>query len=173
MSPVFTSISHDAFVADVQALAAGIAAAPGWRPDTIIGIGRGGLVPAVYLSHAIGLPMLSCDFTSQVQDGAGDLLIRLAERTRGGERLLFVDDINDSGRTIGMLRAHLAAAGAVAEMVRFATLIDNEVSAQPVDYRARTIDRRIVKDWFVFPWEALASAEAIADDAAEVPDRLG
>jgi hypothetical protein len=40
-----------------------------------------------------------------------------------------------------------------------------------VSYRARVIDRRVVKDWFVFPWEAVATADAIAQDAAEIPER--
>lgn len=177
--PVFTAIGHDAFVDDVRLLAAAIAADRDWAPTFLIGIGRGGLVPAVFLSHATGLPTLSCDLSSQVKDFADEVLVRLARRTRpdggggggGGERLLFVDDINDSGRTIALLRDALAAAGAAAGAVRFATLIDNRVSTQRVDYAARTIDRTVTKDWYVFPWEAMAPAGTIADDAAEVPER--
>jgi hypoxanthine phosphoribosyltransferase len=169
--PTFTPIAHDAFVADVQALAAALADDAGWRADYIIGIGRGGLVPAVFLSHATGLPTLSCDLSSNVKDFADDVLIRLAARARAGERLLFVDDINDSGRTIGLLRGKLAEAGAPAAHIRFATLIDNVVSAQRVDYRARTIDRTVTKDWYVFPWEAVAPRAAIEEDAAAVPER--
>ena len=166
-----TAIPHEAFVADVHALAAALAADAGWVPTFLIGIGRGGLVPAVFLSHATGLPMLSCDLSSQVKDFAEDVLVRLARRTRDGERLLFVDDINDSGRTIGALRAAMAAAGAIGTAVPIATLIDNRVSAQRVDYAARTIDRTVTKDWYVFPWEAVAPAETLADDAAAVPER--
>jgi uncharacterized protein len=169
--PVFTPISHDQFVSDVRALAKALAADCDWTPGFLIGVGRGGLVPAVYLSHATGLPTLSCDLSSNVKDFADDVLVRLAERTLGGERLLFVDDINDTGRTIGLLRSRLAAAGATPGHVRFATLMDNVVSAERVEYRARTIDRTSVKDWFVFPWEALGTAEAIAEDAAAVPER--
>ena len=84
---------------------------------------------------------------------------------------MFVDDINDSGRTIGLLRGKLAEAGAPAAHIRFATLIDNVVSAQRVDYRARTIDRTVTKDWYVFPWEAVAPRAAIEEDAAAVPER--
>ena len=169
--PVFTPIPHDDFVAAVHTLADAIRAA-GWTPDFIIGIGRGGLAPAVYLSHATGLPMLSVDYSSQVDDFAEAPLVRLAERTRAGEKLLFIDDINDSGRTIAHIRGTLAAAGATAAVMRFATLIDNASSAERVDYRARTIDRRTTKDWFVFPWEAVAPAASIEQDAAEVPDRI-
>jgi hypothetical protein len=170
--PIFTPVSHDQFVADVHALAAAIAGDDGWRASFLIGIGRGGLVPAVYLSHATGLPTLSCDLSSQVKDFAEDVIVRLAARTHAGERLLFVDDINDSGRTIGLLRAMLAQAGAMEGSVRFATLIDNVSSNSRVNHAARTIDRRVTKHWFVFPWEAVAPADALAQDAADVPERI-
>ena len=32
-------------------------AADGWRPDYIVGMSRGGLVPAVMLSNMSGIPM--------------------------------------------------------------------------------------------------------------------
>lgn len=169
--PVLTPIDQAQFVADVRTLAALLAADADWRPTFLIGIGRGGLVPAVYLSHATGVQTLSCDLSSHVPDFAGDVVVRLAARTRGGERLLFVDDINDSGRTIAGLRRLLAEADAAPGAVRFATLLDNSVSAERVEYSARTIDRTVTKDWFVFPWEALAPDESIAEDAAEVPER--
>ena len=169
--PVFTPISHERFVADVRALAAQLAADE-WTPDFLIGIGRGGLVPAVYLSHALGLPTLSVDHSAQVHDFAGAALERLAARTRHGERLLVVDDINDSGATIGKLRALLAEAGAAGEHIRFATLLDNIRSTSRVDYRARIIDRAETKDWFVFPWEAVAPDAALEADAAAMPERI-
>ncbi|WP_241212522.1 phosphoribosyltransferase family protein [Sphingomonas sp. ABOLG] len=171
MQPIYTFISHDDFVADIRTLATALAMSTDWQPTLIVGIGRGGLVPAVYLSHAAGLPMASYDLSAQTPQAGDDLLTRLAARTRDGERLLFVDDINDTGRTLGLLRTWLDEAGAQPGSVRFATLLDNEVSAQQVSYRARVIDRRVVKDWFVFPWEAVATADAIAQDAAEIPER--
>jgi hypothetical protein len=41
-----------------------------------------------------------------------------------------------------------------------------------VEYCAETIDRAVQKDWFVFPWEAMAPQTSIDADAREVPDRL-
>jgi len=108
-----------------------------------------------------------------VPDFADAPLVRLAARTREGERLLFLDDINDSGRTIARLRRALVEAGAVPANVRFATLVDNSGSAERVDYRARTIDRARTRDWFVFPWEAVAPQASLDQDAAEVPERIG
>ena len=166
----FTPVTQDEFVAAIRTLAAVLADDP-WRPDFIIGVGRGGLAPAVFLSHATGWPMLSVDYSSQVKDFADEPLAKLAVRSQRGERLLFLDDINDSGRTIARLRAKLAEGGALTGGIRFATLIDNVSSSQTVDYRARTIDRRDTKDWFIFPWEAVAPDAAIADDAAAVPER--
>ena len=169
--PTFTAIEQQAFVVAVRDLADQLAA-DDWTPDFIIGVGRGGLVPAVFLSHASGLPMLSVDYSSQVKDFADEPLVKLAARTRAGERLLFLDDINDSGRTITHLRTALAAAGAAPGAVRFATLIDNASSAERVEYRHRTIDRQVTKDWFVFPWEAVAPAASLEGDAAAVPERI-
>jgi hypoxanthine phosphoribosyltransferase len=168
---IYTLVPQEEFVAAIRTLAAALAADP-WKPDFIIGVGRGGLAPAVFLSHATGLPMLSVDYSSQVKDFADEPLVKLARRTQSGERLLFLDDINDSGRTIGRLRAKLADGGAAEGSIRFATLIDNVSSAQTVDYRARTIDRRDTKDWFIFPWEAVAPDVTIAEDAAAVPERI-
>ena len=95
--PLFTSIPHDEFVGQVHVLAAELAKS-GWTPSFIIGIGRGGLAPAVYLSHATGLPMLSVDHSSNVEDFSDAPLIRLAARTRGdrgrGARPCAVRDVS-------------------------------------------------------------------------------
>lgn len=168
--PELTPIGYAQFVADIRTLAARIDES-GWLPDFLIGIGRGGLTPAVYLSHATGWPMLSVDYSSNVPDFAGEALVRLAARTQAGERLLFVDDINDSGGTIARLRGELAAAGAVPGAVRFAVLLDNIRSAARVEFAARAIDRAVTKDWFVFPWEAMAPTATVLADAAAVPER--
>ena len=168
---VYTHIAQAEFVTAIRTLAAALATDE-WKPDFIIGVGRGGLAPAVFLSHATGLPMLSVDYSSQVKDFADAPLEKLAKRTQDGELLLFIDDINDSGRTIGHLREKLGAGGATDGSIRFATLIDNVSSSQRVDYRALTIDRRVTKDWFIFPWEAVAPDAAIAEDAAAVPERI-
>lgn len=166
---VFTHFSHDDLVAGVHAIAAEMA---DWSPTLLVGIGRGGLTPAVYLSHRTGMPLVSVDYSTRIAQFGDELIAVLAERTRGGDRLLFIEDINDSGKTIGELRAALAGRGADPAQIRFAVLLDNVRSAQQVEYRFRTIDRSVQKDWFVFPWEAMAPRETIAEEAMEVPERL-
>lgn len=169
--PVLTPIGYDQFLADVAALAAAIRADSDWQPHCIVGIGRGGLVPCTYLSHATGLTMLSIDGSSGVAPFAEHLIEDLAIRSRGGDRLLFIDDINDTGGTLERVRSMLGQAGAVEAAVRYGVLIDNIRSKVRVDYRARTIDRAVTKDWFVFPWEAVAPTATIVHDAAVVPER--
>ena len=168
--PMLTPFTHDDFLAAVGTLADALRTDV-WRPALLVGVGRGGLTPAVFLSHATGLPMVSIDFSTPIPEFNDALIETLARRTRDGEHQLFVEDINDSGATIAAIRAKLGAAGAVMGHTRFAVLIDNASSIAKVDYRYRTIDRVVTKDWFVFPWEAVAPTAAILDDAAEVPAR--
>ncbi len=167
---VFTPFSHEDMVAGVYAIAD---AAADWRPSLLVGIGRGGLTPAVFLSHRMGLSMVSIDYSTKIAQFGEELVAVLAQRTRDGDRLLFVEDINDSGKTIGEIRAALAAEGAVHGQIRFAVLMDNIQSSQRVEYRFRTIDRAVQKDWFVFPWEAMAPPHALTEDAMEVFERIG
>ncbi|MEN3747541.1 phosphoribosyltransferase family protein [Sphingomonas sp. HF-S3] len=171
MEIVFTPFTHAEMVAGIQAIAAA-AEADDWRPSLLVGVGRGGLTPAVYLSHRMGLQLVSIDHSARIAQFGEELVSVLAQRTRDGDRLLFVEDINDSGRTIGELRSALAARDADLDLIRFAVLLDNIRSAQQVDYRFREIDRSVTKDWFVFPWEAMAPDSALAADAMEVPSRI-
>lgn len=169
MDIVFTPFTHEEMVEGVHAIAR---AAADWEPTLLVGVGRGGLAPAVYLSHRLGLPVVSVDHSAKIEP-FGEALIEVLARRSETDRLLFVEDINDSGKTIGELRAALAAHGAVAAQIRWAVLLDNIRSAQRVDYAYREIDRSITKDWFIFPWEAMAPREANTEDALAVPERIG
>lgn len=169
--PILHSIAYPSFLSDVQAVAAAVADSA-WQPDFVVGVGRGGLVPAVYMSHRIGLPMLSIDHSAKVPGFADELLGKVAEKSRSGVRLLFVDDINDSGSTIDYIRRLLADHGGDPANLRFAVLLDNVRSLARVDYRARMIDRAEDKRWFVFPWEQLSDVAAIVEEAESVPHRL-
>ncbi|MBX3564939.1 MAG: hypothetical protein KF790_05795 [Steroidobacteraceae bacterium] len=166
---VFTPFTHEDMVTGVHAIAD---AAAEWNPTLLVGVGRGGLTPAVFLSHRMGLSMVSVDYSTRITQFGDELIAVLAQRTRDGDRLLFIEDINDSGKTIGELRAALARDGAVAEQIRFAVLMNNVQSSQMVEYGFRDIDRAVQKDWFVFPWEAMAPREALTEDAMEVPERI-
>lgn len=171
VAPELFPIPYEAFLRDIEALAARIGA-DDWRPDLLVGVGRGGLVPATYLSHRSGIALVPIDASAGRAPFADDRLAALAERAGQGERLLLVDDINDSGGTIARIRAALADHGAPAAHVRVAVLLDNVRSGARADYHARRIDRADDKRWFVFPWEAQASDAQLLAEARAVPARL-
>ncbi|WP_416463105.1 phosphoribosyltransferase [Sphingomonas sp. VDB2] len=170
-SPELHPITHARFLADVALLGRRIEADV-WMPDILVGIGRGGLVPAVYLSHRLNRPMLSIDYSSNLLALADPALAGIAAKSAAGVRCLLIDDINDSGGTIGQLRRLLRDQGSDLRHVRFAVLLNNDSSSETVDYCADNIDRKIDKRWFVFPWEALAAEQAIVEEALSLPDRL-
>jgi len=170
-TPNLSYISYERFLADLEALAKQLEGSD-WRPDFLVGVGRGGLVPAAYLSHRTGIAMLSVDHSSGDPGFADELLAKLAAKSQDGLRILIVDDINDSGTTIAYLREAIERQGGIEDHVRVAVLINNSRSKAKAEFFAAEINRDVDKDWFVFPWEAVAPRAAIEDEAVSVPERL-
>jgi len=169
--PELHPIMYDGFIADVRTVADKVRTGA-WTPDFVIGIGRGGLVPAVFISHRLNLPMLSIDHSSKEPGFADELLGKVAMKSAAGTKLLFIDDINDSGGTIDYIRRILADNGCDHGNLRFAVLLNNLRSKVVVDYWSQMIDRSSDKRWFVFPWEAMGSDDTIVEEALSVPERL-
>lgn len=170
--PDFLHVSHERFLAEVETIAR-LVEADDWQPDFLIGIGRGGLVPAAYLSHRLGLPLLTVDHSTGDPGFGEELLEKLAAKIRGGARMLIVDDINDSGGTIAHLRAAIGARIETPARLRVAVLVHNIRSQALAEYHGSEIDRDRDKRWYVFPWEAVAPRAALTADAAAVPERIG
>lgn len=170
-SPTLSYITFDRFLADVEAVALQLES-DSWRPDFLVGIGRGGLVPAAFLSHRLDIALLSVDHSSGEAGFAGDLLDKLAAKIRDGCSILIVDDINDSGSTIAFLREAINAKSGHPGRLRVAVLVNNIRSRAHAEYWGTQLDRAADKSWFVFPWEALGTRETLIGAAAEVPERL-
>lgn len=86
-----------------------IAATSNDKFDLIIGLSRGGLIPAVYLSHRFNIPMVTADISHELSVGDNKnthsgLLPKIAENIQS---ILVVDDIVDSGNTILALTQQL------------------------------------------------------------------
>ena len=171
LEPTLFYLDYESFLAGVETLAA-LLEADSWKPDFLVGVGRGGLVPAAYLSHRLDIAMLSVDHSSGEPGFGGELLVKLAAKIAGGRRILVVDDINDSGTTIDCIRSAIAAEGGSEDQLRVAVLINNSRSKAKAEYAATLIDRDEDKRWFVFPWEALGRREDILVEAVSVPERL-
>jgi xanthine phosphoribosyltransferase len=153
-----------------------------WRPDYIVGLTRGGLLPAVMLSHYLEIPMLSLDVS--LRDGGGCVSnLGMAEDAFGaismqdrifseGERssmearknILIVDDINDTGATFnwimkdwpdGCFPYDPSWETVWNNNVRFAVVVDNLASKCNVkmDYCGLEINKAEDDVWVEFPYE--------------------
>jgi hypoxanthine phosphoribosyltransferase len=122
-----------------------------WLPDYIVGVKRGGLVPAIKLSHIFNKPliMMSC----QLRDNK-DNEVRLyeVEQLPKQKNILIVDDICDSGITLQKIFYQLSLEGF--SNIKACSLIYNPAQDFHIDYYSREIDRSQDDRWIIFPWES-------------------
>lgn len=120
------------------------------KPDYVLGLVRGGLVPAVYLSHKFDVPMLTGrlslrDHKSIDWSSFATTFTVLDE----GKSVLVVDDMTDSGDTLNLLFDKFSFPN-----LKSAVLIHNLAQdSHTPDYHGRTIDKSVHDQWIVFPWE--------------------
>jgi hypoxanthine phosphoribosyltransferase len=121
-----------------------------WMPDYVAGVKRGGIIPAVKLSHLLGKPLIviSC----QLRDNE-DREVKLleAEKLPKNKKILVVDDICDSGETFDKIAYKLKSYGF--NEIKCCSLFYNESQAFLIDFKANLIDRSKDDRWIVFPWE--------------------
>jgi hypoxanthine phosphoribosyltransferase len=141
-----------------------------WRPDYVVGLTRGGLVPANLISQYLGCRMetLKVSLRDNGENGC-ESNCWMAEDAFGYDReiaknILIVDDINDSGATLNWIKQDWQSSCFPNEdhwnyvwgdNVRVATLVDNEASASEINvsYTAIGLNKAEEDCWIVFPWE--------------------
>ena len=123
-----------------------------WTPDYIVGVKRGGLVPAIKLSHLLNKPliMMSC----QLRDSK-DNEVRLyeVEEISRNKNILIVDDICDSGITLSEIISKFRCNNFNENNIKTCSLIFNTTQNFLVNHYGRTINRMIDDSWIIFPWE--------------------
>lgn len=127
--------------------------ADGFQPEIVVAVARGGLLLAGGIAYALGVK--SCGaVNAEFYTGVGTRLpepIMLppmldAESIRG-KRVLLVDDVSDSGRTLAMVVQLLEVGGAE---VRTVVLYTKPGTVYEPHYTWRRTPH-----WIVFPWSAL------------------
>ena len=148
-------------------------------PDYIVGVTRGGLIPAVMMSHYTGIKMHTLDVRLRdadhgpehngwmsedafgyidKQDRTGDVCSDPSKR----KKILIVDDIHDTGETFSWIKKDWEDSclpddpnwlDIWGNTVRFATIIDNIPSKFMVDYSSIEINKDEDPEWIVFPFE--------------------
>jgi len=131
-----------------------------WRPDYIVGVTRGGLIPAVMMSHYTGVKMHTLDVRLRDADHSPEHAVWMSEEAGAGKRILIIDDINDTGETFKWIVKDWEESNPPADWldiwgntVRFATIIDNAPSKFDVDYTSIEINKAEDPAWIVFPFE--------------------
>ncbi|HJT66888.1 MAG TPA: phosphoribosyltransferase family protein [Pyrinomonadaceae bacterium] len=128
----------------------------GFRPVTVIGISRGGLVPATYFSHALHVD--DFEVLGIARNASDDifclkrepeLLWTSANRDYTGSSVLLVDDVAGEGKTLDFAVKFLKGKGATKVLTAVIARIQ-KCEFMP-DYCAVEVD-----DWIVFPWENTA-----------------
>ena len=119
-----------------------------WIPDVIMGVNRGGVIPGVYLSHRIQRKHIPIDVRLRDHNDTANLdaLYRALDKE---EKVLVIDDINDTGATFEHIRFNCNQN----TNVRYAAVINNKPSPFQVDYYGYEIDKSVENRWVVFPWE--------------------
>lgn len=121
-----------------------------YKPDVIVGIARGGLIPAVRLSHILGdieLKVIDVKFYTDINEHTempkitipiyGDLK---------DKKVVIVDDVSDTGKTLEVVINEVKRLGA--KEIKVACLAMKPWTSVVPDFYVFRTDK-----WIVFPWE--------------------
>ncbi|MBM1154549.1 phosphoribosyltransferase [archaeon] len=125
-------------------------AASGYQPEAILGIARGGWIPARILSDLLNVTLLTnirIEFYQEVgMRGKKPVVTQPISYPLLNKRVLIVDDVADTG--LSLLVAKEAAIHAGSQEIRIATLYYKPWSKVKPDYYVKETQK-----WVIFPWE--------------------
>jgi hypothetical protein len=130
----------------------------GFAPDVVVSVARGGLVVGGAVAYALGTKMcgsINVEFYTGVDERLDAPVVlppALDAPSLDGKRVLVVDDVSDSGRTLALVVDLVRDAGAD---VRSACLYSKPGTVLEPDHVWRRVD-----GWITFPWSAMPPVRA-------------
>jgi hypoxanthine phosphoribosyltransferase len=123
--------------------------------DCVVGLKRGGLVPAVYTSHKFNIPMYVADITAYNSKGDN---VTWHEQSipvlKDCHRILIVDDILDSGATVAECAKQLCVYGIIDVAVLIAkTSSIRDYDTNYINTLAYGVEISDDSPFIYFPWE--------------------
>lgn len=119
-----------------------------YNPDLILGVVRGGLYPATYISHILQKELFPIRLTRRYEDKIihkiPKWIIKPTEAIRN-KKILVVDDICDTGETLEIIKIELEQHN-VKELKTF-TLYSHFHGRDKVDYCSLVTDELIINPW--------------------------
>ena len=152
-----------------------------WRPDYIVGLTRGGNIPATIISHMIDVPCETlkvslrdggqCESNCWMSEDAFGYVSPEEQEVYKSrwdparrKNILIVDDINDTGATLDWIvqdwrssclpNEDAGWSSVFGKNVRFAVLTNNLSSNfDNISYHSHEVNKAENDVWLVYPWE--------------------
>ncbi|MEM2103498.1 MAG: phosphoribosyltransferase [Candidatus Bathyarchaeia archaeon] len=135
-----------------------------FKPEIIVGVSRGGWPPARVLSDLLENPNLAnvrAEFYLGVAETKKEPVLTQPVSTKvSGKKLLVIDEVADTGKSLKLIKEHLISEGA--SEVKMATVYLKPWSIIKPDYYAKE-----TSCWIVFPWEIKETVRKIAEKCKE------
>jgi hypoxanthine phosphoribosyltransferase len=130
-----------------------------YDPDIIVSVARGGVIPARILTDLLEtseFAMIQVEFYVDIaRPTLQPTLKQPLTHDITGKKMLLVDDIADTGKSLKLAKTHLEQRGA--SQIMTATLYTKPQSTTTPDFFERQTSR-----WVVFPWDAKETFRMIA-----------
>ncbi len=135
-----------------------------YKPDIIVGISRGGWIPARVLSDLLDNPYVTsvgAEFYVGVYETIQEpRLTQPLPVSVFDKKILLVDDVTDTGKSVLLIKDHLSRQGVKDN--RILTLYFKPWSIVKPDFYSKE-----TSDWIVFPWEIRETLKKIAKKSKE------
>ena len=123
----------------------------GYKPDIIVGIARGGLVPSRVLADLLetrDFAIITIEYYCGINQTKQEPILKQCLHTQlTDKKVLLVDDVSDGGRSLQLAKKHLEEQ--CAKEIKIATLYCKPGTITKPDYFEKETSH-----WIVFPWEA-------------------